>query len=56
VFEAQFRIALLDRKGRVLADRPVLASCGSGCWGRFDVTLSYDVASAQWATLRVWDV
>lgn len=55
VFEAQFRITLLDRKGKVLVDRPVHATCGSGCWGRFEVTLEYTVASAQWGTLRVWD-
>ena len=56
VDEAQFRIALLDRDDRVLVDLPVTASCGTGCWGRFDVTLSYRVAAAQWGTLRVWDV
>jgi germination protein M len=55
VFEAQFRIALLDRKGRALVDRPVLATAGTGTWGRFDVTVSYDVSTAQWGTLRVWD-
>jgi hypothetical protein len=56
VFEAQFRVALLDRDGRVLVDRPVKATAGSGTWGRFDVTLAYDVSAGQWGTLRVWDV
>jgi hypothetical protein len=56
VDEAQFRIALLDRNDKVLVDVPVVASCGTGCWGQFDVTLSYDVSSAQWGTLRVWDI
>lgn len=56
VFEAQFRMALLDRNDKVLADVPVLASCGTGCWGGFDVTLPYNVSSAQWGTLRVWDI
>ena len=56
VDEAQFRIALLDRNDKVLVDRPVTASCGTGCYGRFDVTLSYVVSKAQWGTLRVWDV
>ena len=45
VNEAQFRIALLDRNDKVLVDVPVLASCGTGCWGTFDVTLSYHVSS-----------
>ena len=56
VFEAQFRIALLDHNDKVLADVPVLASCGTGCWGKFDVTLSYKVPRVQWGTLRVWDI
>lgn len=56
VFEAQFRIALLDRNDKVLVDVPVVASCGTGCWGRFDVTLLYNVSKAQWGTLRVWDI
>lgn len=56
VNEAQFRMALLDRNDKVLVDVPVTATCGTGCWGRFDVTLSYRVSTAQWGTLRVWDV
>jgi hypothetical protein len=56
VFEAQFRIALRDRNDKVLVDRPVLATVGTGSWGRFDVTLSYHVSRAQWGTLRVWDI
>ena len=56
VFEAQFRVALLDHNDKVLIDAPVLATCGTGCWGRFDVTLPYDVSKAQWGTLRVWDI
>ena len=42
--------------GKVLAESPVLASCGSGCWGRFAATLTYDVSRSQWGTLRVWDI
>jgi germination protein M len=56
VDEAQFRIAVLDRNGKSLVDTPVRATCGTGCWGTFDVTLSYHVSSAQWGTLRVWDI
>jgi hypothetical protein len=56
VFEAQFRIAVLDRNRKVLVDRPVLATAGTGTWSRFDVTLAYDLPAAQWGTLRVWDI
>jgi Immunoglobulin-like domain of bacterial spore germination len=55
VFEATFRIAILDGAGRTLADQQVMATCGSGCRGTFDVTVSYKVAKAQWGTLRVYD-
>ena len=56
VFEGQFRIAVLDGNDKVLVDAPVRASCGTGCWGEFDLTLSYDVSRSQWGTLRVWDI
>ena len=55
VFEATFRIAILDNQGRTLVDQRAMATCGTGCWGTFDVTLRYDVDSAQWGTLRVYD-
>ena len=55
VFEATFRVRLMDAKGSVLVDRQVMASCGSGCWGTFRVDLSYTVAKGQYGTLRVYD-
>ncbi len=54
VFEATFRIAILDGAGRTLADEQAMATCGSGCRGTFDVTVRYDVAKAQWGTLRTY--
>jgi spore germination protein GerM len=55
VFEAQFRVAVLDGAGATLVDESAMATCGTGCWGTFDVRLPYDVASAQWGTLRVYN-
>jgi germination protein M len=55
VFEAQFRVQVLNGAGKVLADEPVTATCGTGCWGTFDVTLRYSISTAQWGTLRVFD-
>jgi len=55
VFEAQFRLQVLDGRRHVLVDTPVHATCGTGCWGTFDVTVPYSVATAQWGTLRVFD-
>lgn len=56
VFEATFQVQLLDREGRVLTQQTVMATCGTGCWGTFDVTLRYDVPKAQWGALRVFDL
>ena len=36
VFEATFRIMVLDAAGATLADSQAMASCGTGCWGTFD--------------------
>ena len=52
VFEATFRLALLDANGAVLVDQQVMATCGTGCRGTFDVTLRYAVSQGQWGTLR----
>jgi len=54
-FEATFRVEVLDDQGRSLAAAPVMATCGSGCWGTFDVTIRYAVSRAGWGTLRVWE-
>jgi spore germination protein GerM len=55
VFEATFRVEILDGQARSLAATPVTATCGSGCWGTFDVTVRYTVSRAGWGTLRVWE-
>jgi germination protein M len=55
VFEAQFRVAILDGSGATILDESAMATCGTGCWGSFDVTLPYEVPSAQWGTLRVYN-
>jgi hypothetical protein len=56
VFEATFRLTILDGNGRVIADEMTMATCGSGCVprGTFEQTLGYDVSKAQWGTLRAW--
>jgi hypothetical protein len=56
VFEAQFRLQVLDSERHVLADLPVKATCGSGCRGLFDVTVRYSTPTAEWGTLRVFDL
>jgi germination protein M len=55
VFEATFRIAILDGSGKVLADEQAMATCGSGCRGTFDTSVSYALTKAQYGTLRVYE-
>ncbi len=56
VFEATFRMELVDASGKTVANRQVMASCGTGCWGDFRASLSYTVSRGQWGTLRVYDL
>ena len=55
VFEAQFRVTLLDAAGTTIADVPAMASCGTGCRGTFDVPSHTRSSETQTGTLRVWD-
>jgi hypothetical protein len=55
-FEATFHVRILDGEGRSLADGPVMATCGTGCWGTFDVTVPYSVDAAGWGTLQVYEL
>jgi hypothetical protein len=56
VFEATFRVALLDAAGKTLVDDQVMASTGTGNRGTFDVLLGYTVTKAQWGTLRAYNL
>jgi hypothetical protein len=55
VFEATFRVAILDASGKSLVDRQVMATCGTGCRGTFDVTMQYKVTKGQWGTLHAYN-
>ncbi len=47
VFESVFFVEVRDADGATLARERVMASCGTGCWGTFDVTIPYDASSRQ---------
>ena len=55
VFEATFRMSILDAAGKVIADVQVMASCGSGCRGTFDTTIPYAVSKGQYGILRAYN-
>ena len=56
VFEATFRVALIDAAGKTLVDQQVMATCGTGCRGTFDLMLQYTVGKGQWGTLRAYNL
>jgi hypothetical protein len=56
VFEATFRIAILDAGGKTIADEMVMATCGTGCRGTFDVTIPYTVSKGQYGILRAYNL
>ncbi len=54
VFEAVFRISLVDWDGLIIADEVVTASSGTGTRGTFDVTIPFAVGSAGRGALIVF--
>jgi germination protein M len=56
VFEAQFRVQVIDGTGKVLLDKPVHAAAGTGTWGTFDVTFPFTASTTTVSTLRVFDL
>jgi germination protein M len=54
VFEASFMLEIRDAAGRVLLRDHAMATCGTGCWGTFDVTLPYAVTERQGGLLVVY--
>lgn len=55
VFEAQFSVEITTASGTVVGRANVTASCGTGCWGTFDVTVPYTVDRAQPGYVVVFD-
>src|SRR3954454_5628183 len=55
VFEAAFRVSILDGSGKVLADQQVMATCGTGCRGTFDTMVPSTSAKCTSGTLRVYE-
>jgi hypothetical protein len=56
VFEAVFFVELRDDEGDTLAKQRVMATCGTGCWGTFDVSIRYDVTSRQPGTITTYNL
>ncbi len=55
-FEATFQVRIRNGAGRILAQKQVMATCGTGCWGTFDERIPYTVGNAGWGTLQVYEL
>jgi germination protein M len=56
VFEATFEVRIADGDGRGIAEKVVMATCGTGCWGTFEERIPYNVSQAGWGTLQVYEL
>lgn len=55
-FEATFHVRILDAGGRSLADGPAMATCGTGCWGEWDLSVPYTVPAVGPGTLQAYEL
>jgi hypothetical protein len=55
VFEAVSQVMLTDDDGLPLFEDTVMASCGSGCWGEWEIDIPYTVDRHQFGALIVWE-
>jgi Sporulation and spore germination/Immunoglobulin-like domain of bacterial spore germination len=55
VFEAALTVRVINDRGRLLARRRILASCGTGCRGRYSVAIPYTVIRSQPGTIVIFD-
>jgi Sporulation and spore germination/Immunoglobulin-like domain of bacterial spore germination len=56
VFEAVFFVEVRDADGDTLAKERVMATCGTGCWGTFDVTIPYAVSRRQEGSVATYNL
>lgn len=56
VFEATVNVRVLDAAGREVGAAFTLASCGTGCQGRYRVAVPYRLAAAQPGTVQVFEI
>lgn len=54
--EATVNARLLDARGREIATKFTTATCGSGCWGTYSMTLTYQGCVEQNGTLEVYEI
>lgn len=53
VFEASLMVQVLDGNAEVVHEEPVLASCGSGCWGEFGIGVASELITPGESSIRL---
>jgi hypothetical protein len=56
VFEAVSQVMLTDDDGAPLFEDTVMATCGTGCWGEWEVEIPYTIDREQFGALIVWEL
>jgi germination protein M len=55
VFEAVSQVMLTDDDGLPLFEDSVMATCGTGCWGEWEIDIPYSLDREQFGALIVWE-
>lgn len=55
VFEGTVEYVVVDGEGRIIAEGFTTASAGSGTWGRFDVSVTFDDPLTELGGVIVWE-
>jgi hypothetical protein len=56
VFEAVSQVMLTDDDGLPLFEETVMATCGTGCWGEWEIDIPYTIDREQFGALIVWEI
>jgi hypothetical protein len=53
VFEASLIVQVIDSAGEVVHEEPVMATCGSGCWGTFTLEIHPSLVTPGESSIRL---
>jgi spore germination protein GerM len=56
VFEAVSQVMLTDDDGLPIFEDMVMATCGTGCWGEWEIEIPYTIDREQFGALIVWEI
>jgi hypothetical protein len=54
VFEASLVVQVVDADGHVVHEEPVMATCGTGCWGTFATQIAPSLVTPGESAIRLF--